>query len=160
MENRKILLVLIILLIEYASFSQSTTALNFNGGVQYLGYFNNAGPLWFRNNSPTLNENRMLIMNGAFGNNDGQIAIGNNLPNNFAPSARFHLHQTGGLVFTRYTTDNIRATNQDGFMTGINNNGQSFLVNFEDDQPMSFMTENLPNPSPFERMRINANNLY
>jgi hypothetical protein len=150
------MLILGLLLHNVHGYTQSSTPANINTGVTYLGYFNNLGPLWFRNNSPTLNENRMLIMNRALGNNDGQIAIGNNLPNNFAPTARLHLHQTGGFVFSRYTTDNIGSTNTDGFMTGINNNGQSFLVNFEDDQPMSFMTENLPNPSPFERMRINA----
>ncbi|PCJ22604.1 MAG: hypothetical protein COA97_13275 [Flavobacteriales bacterium] len=53
----------------------------------------NNKPLLFHTNGI----GRMVINNGATGINDGKIAMGNNLPAGFTPSARLHLHQDAGL---------------------------------------------------------------
>ena len=100
---------------------------------------------------------RMLINNLGNGNNDGQIAMGNNLPVGFTPTARLHLHQDGGNNFMRYSTNTTGSGALNGFATGINNNGFAFITNFTPNQPTAFFTNNVPNGPAFERMRISAN---
>ncbi len=58
----------------------------------------------------------MLIVDGNTASAAGRIAIGNNLPNNFAPQARLHLHQTDSVNTIRFTTDNMLGGN--GFEIG------------------------------------------
>ncbi|WKZ76032.1 MAG: tail fiber domain-containing protein [Vicingaceae bacterium] len=60
--------------------------------------------------------NRMLIVDGSIAPTAGRIAMGNNLPNNFAPQARLHLHQTDLVNTIRFTTDNMLGGN--GFEIG------------------------------------------
>ncbi|MCB9188850.1 MAG: hypothetical protein H6599_06165 [Flavobacteriales bacterium] len=62
---------------------------------------------------------RVLIDNGGVGVNTGRVVFGNDLPNNFTPQARLHLHQTGGVVATRFTNDNTGFTANDGLAIGI-----------------------------------------
>jgi hypothetical protein len=68
--------------------------------------------------------NRFLIDGGAgagnAGLNGGKIGIGNNLPANFVPQARVHIHQTGGNIFLNNDTY-IRFTNN--FTTPAANRG-------------------------------------
>ena len=47
---------------------------------------------------------RSILRGGGTGNNAGRMALGNNLPNNFTPRARLHLHQNGGFTNLRFTT--------------------------------------------------------
>lgn len=53
--------------------------------------------------------NRMFINNGGAGNinNNGSMALGDNLPNGFIPTARLHIHVTPSNVLntTRYTSN-------------------------------------------------------
>lgn len=100
----------------------------------------------------------MIITSGGFGNTAGQIAMGNNLPDGFIPSARLHLFQDAGNVFTRYSTLATGIGANQGFITGILGNGQGIVANYTNDQPISFFTENLPPIVTLERMRINADN--
>lgn len=84
---------------------------------QFLG-FNGTGPggpktLEIRNNYNlpitmfTNGVQRMKITDGGSGQNLGRIAMGNNLPNNFTPLSRLHLHQDAGINSIRFTTDNM-----------------------------------------------------
>lgn len=128
-------------------------------GNNYLGT-NAATPVTLR--LGTNGTNRMIIFDGGVGNNDGRIVIGNNLPAiGFAPSARLHLHQTGGFNNAiRFTTQPTLPTASDGLLIGNDFSGFAFMYNFEDDQPLTFGTENASTPfNPVERMRINADNL-
>ena len=88
------------------------------------------------------------MFNGLNGNNDGRIAIGNDLPIGFTPTGRLHLHQTGGNNFLRFTNNFTGTGGGDGLFLGINNIGNGFLGNFEPDQDILFLTE------AQERMRI------
>jgi|GEM_PF-3890648 len=124
-----IISVLSFVLFSYQTFSQSTITgigiAGHNGGPigNYVGW-QNANPLWFRTNDATNSRNRMIITDGAFGPNTGQIAMGNNLPNNFAPTARLHLHQdVASNNFISFTHIGVGATATDGFRIGITNVG-------------------------------------
>jgi len=46
--------------------------------------------------------------------NNGQIGIGDNLPGNFDPQARFHMHQTTGQNTIRFTNNTTGTTNTNG----------------------------------------------
>src|SRR5574343_82677 len=74
---------------------------------------------------------RMIIDGGNQTQPGGRIAIGNNLPNNFAPQSRVHIHQTGGgglnNTFIRFTTNVTNNTASDGFAIG--NSTQGFTGN-------------------------------
>lgn len=82
-----------------------------------------------RINFSTNGFNRMFIDNGAVGITAGRIAMGNNLPANFAPQARLHLHHTGGgntnLLFTNIVTG---STLNSGFEIGMTVTGEVYLV--------------------------------
>ncbi|MCB9188852.1 MAG: hypothetical protein H6599_06175 [Flavobacteriales bacterium] len=80
----------------------------------YLGSLQNT-PIVFGTNGTQ----RVLIDNGGVGVNTGRVVFGNDLPNNFTPQARLHLHQTGGVVATRFTNDNTGFTANDGLAIGI-----------------------------------------
>ncbi|HYG50061.1 MAG TPA: tail fiber domain-containing protein, partial [Flavobacteriales bacterium] len=115
----------------------------------------NNSQIWHQTNG----FNRLMMMNGLTGNNDGRIAIGNNLPAGFTPFARLHMHQTGGNVFTRYTTVTTGfATANEGFVTGITDPGFAFLTNFEPTQPIAFFTNDGIPTGTFGRMQIHAFN--
>ena len=80
-------------------------------------------PMRFRTNFGTATPgfgNRMIIVDGAFGPVGGRIAMGNNLPDGFAPVDRLHLHQTGAAVFLRITNALSGPFANDGFNIGIN----------------------------------------
>lgn len=72
------------------------------------------------------------------------------LPIGFTPSAQLHSHQNtaNALNFFRFTNLSTGTAGTDGFMIGISGAGQSGLFNFEDNQPITFLTENAPNPTP------------
>jgi len=63
--------------------------------------------------------NRMLIYNGGNAFSDGSIAIGNNLPNTFTPTARFHIHQDGRPEYIRFTNNSTGTTATSGFAIGF-----------------------------------------
>lgn len=135
--------------------SQASFTGHFGGSpaTDWLGWNNNAIPLLFRTNDGTGNRNRMIIMNGAFGPNDGQIAVGDNLPNTFTPTARLHLHQVGnGDVFTRYSNTNTGSGIAQGATIGILNGGQFQLHNFTAGSPIDFFTQQGLNHT--RRMRV------
>ncbi len=88
---------------------------------------------------------RALIQGGAGGNNAGQMALGNNLPANFNPTSRLHLHQDGQnrIQFTN-SLSNANPTvpsGLDGFQVGINNAGVA-LIRQRENLPMRLFTTN------------------
>lgn len=119
-------------------------------------------PMRFRTNfgaAPLGAGNRMIITDGGFGNNGGQIAIGNNLPNVFVPADRFHIHQTGGPTNVRITANFTGNTATDGVSLGLRGIPPAAIVDaFEihqwEDAPIDFFT-NDPNVTVHDRkMRI------
>ena len=78
--------------------------------------------------------NRMIIDNGpGIGNaglTGGRITIGNNLPNNFAPQSRLHIHQTGGAginsTYIRFTNNFTGSGPNNGFAIGNTNSVCAF----------------------------------
>ncbi len=77
-------------------------------------------PLLFQ----TFGVNRMVLQGGGTGNNDGRMALGNNLVGAFTPANRLHLHQTGGdfgIQFTNNTTGNSASN---GFVMDLLDNGR------------------------------------
>ncbi|MCB9188854.1 MAG: tail fiber domain-containing protein [Flavobacteriales bacterium] len=94
-------------------------------------------PLRFETNGTQ----RVLIDNGGVGVNTGRVVFGNDLPNNFTPQARLHLHQTGGVVATRFTNDNTGFTANDGLAIGISPIGDAFFINNEPDQNFSWYNQ-------------------
>jgi hypothetical protein len=166
---------------------QATQANNVRTPAAFVGWNGlgpNAGPLEIRNdfNQPILfatnNFNRMIIDNGAgFGNaglNGGRISIGNNLPNNFAPQSRVHIHQTGGGPFStnntyvRFTNALTGATATDGFAIGNSSGlftpqGDVQLQQFEQ-APIILQAPNSntnsPNLLPYEWFRLQNNVIY
>src|SRR5574343_907017 len=129
MKNVKIIGLIVIILLQTIKLdSQSSTLSHIGAGpADYLGWQNNAIPLWFQ----TSGFNRLIIDNGNQTQTGGRIAIGNNLPNNFAPQSRVHIHQTGGgglnNTFIRFTTNVTNNTASDGFAIG--NSTQGFTGN-------------------------------
>ena len=65
---------------------------------------------------------RMIIDNGGTGTAAGRIAIGNNLPSGFLPTARFHIHQPGRAEYIRFTNNSTNILNTDGFAMGFQTN--------------------------------------
>jgi len=102
------------------SYSQSDVA-GPTGHLRVPGYFvgwspglgSVAGPLDIRNDFTqpidfwTNSFRRMRITDGGSGQNLGRIAMGNNLPTNFTPLSRLHLHQDAGINSIRFTTNNM-----------------------------------------------------
>ena len=70
-------------------------------------------------NDATNSRNRFLIRGGNFGATAGRAAFGNNLPNNFVPQNRLHLHQTSGTVRLQFTKNSTGTGATDGFQLGI-----------------------------------------
>lgn len=126
-------------------FAQWNTNGNFALPTDYLGTNNNQ-PL----NIYTNGIGRLKINNGGGGNNAGRIAMGNNLPANFNPSSRLHLHQNGGQNRIGFTNNGTGTAGNDGFQVGINNAGEA-LINQRENQPMRFYTANT------QRIHINPN---
>jgi hypothetical protein len=62
---------------------------------------------------------RMMMNNGAGGNVDGRIGMGNSLPGTFNPVDRLHLHQTGGTTAIRFSNGATGLTVNDGLQIGI-----------------------------------------
>jgi len=140
-QIKLLLSALLIVLISKQGFSQSDIAglgghvgipgyyVGWNGGtaiplnIQHLNNLN----INFRTNfaaAPPGAGNRMIIMNGGFGNFGGFIAMGNNLPNGFIPQSRLHLHQSTLFPilsgpYMRFTNVLTGATAADGFLIGI-----------------------------------------
>jgi hypothetical protein len=81
--------------------------------------------------------------------------MGNNLPNNFAPLSRLHLHQDAGVNTIRFTTGNMGGVN--GFQVGYDASGNApnrryaQLLNHEN-TAMKFFT------NAAQRMHINPDN--
>jgi hypothetical protein len=166
---------------------QATQANNVRTPAAFVGWNGlgpNAGPLEIRNdfNQPILfatnNFNRMIIDNGAgvgnAGLNGGRISIGNNLPNNFVPQSRVHIHQTGGgplstnNTYVRFTNGLTGATATDGFAIGNSSGlftpqGDVQLQQFEQ-APIILQAPNSntnsPNLLPYEWFRLQNNVIY
>ena len=105
-----------------------------------------------RINFSTNGFNRMFIDNGAAGIAAGRIAMGNNLPANFAPQARLHLHHTGGgntnLLFTNVVTG---ATLNDGLEIGMTVTGEAYFTNKENGRNFTWYNRG---PGLIARMRL------
>ena len=157
------------MLFPYVVGAQVTTPNNFGGVLDYVGW--NAAqvfplniqhfgpqPIRFRTNfgaAPLGAGNRMIITDGGFGNNGGQIAIGNNLPNAFIPADRFHVHQTGGPTYMRISANFTGNSATDGTSFGLRGVPPAALVAaFEVHQwetaPIDFYT-NDPNTAIHDR---------
>jgi len=74
---------------------------------------------------------RIIVADGGVGNNDGRVALGNNLPLTFVPTARLHLHQTAGVNSMRYTTNATGTTATDGLEIGINATQNAVITQHE-----------------------------
>jgi len=99
---KKIKLTIILTILSTIIFAQAWQ-INGNPGIapaNFLGSLNNA-QLNFRTNANF----RFVLDNGGVANNAGSAAFGNNLPLNFTPSARLHLHQTCGVVTMRFSNN-------------------------------------------------------
>ncbi|MCB9360670.1 MAG: tail fiber domain-containing protein [Flavobacteriales bacterium] len=166
---KKSILILGCSLISIYGFSQADIANPVFGhqrtNIRYLGWTPGPGsvpgPLDIRNdfnepiNISTNGIQRVLVDNGAGGFAAGRVAMGNNLPNNFAAQDRLHLHQNVRGPLIRFTNNATGSTNTDGFRVGIRgvgvNSGIATLQNFEN-TPMEFYNNNI------QRMHINADN--
>ncbi|MCC7331634.1 MAG: tail fiber domain-containing protein, partial [Flavobacteriales bacterium] len=87
--------------------------------------------------------NRMLIVDGNTASASGRIAMGNNLPINFTPLSRLHLHQTNFVNTIRFTTDNM--INGIGFEVGYDatsnvQNQQYAEIHNRENTPIKFFT--------------------
>lgn len=98
---------------------------------------------------------RMIIDNGGGLQAGGRIAIGNNLPAGFNPSARLHIHQitaatTSNTPFVKFTTNVTGSLVTDGFSIG--NSSQALLPNVGEVHLMQYETEPMilsaPNANP------------
>ncbi len=99
----------------------------------------------------------MIIDNGGFGNAGGRIAMGNDLPHNFAPQSRLHLHQTTGNVFLRFTNNLTGAGALDGFVVGALNgtvNGDAALIQYEPNPVRFFIPDINVIGVSLERMQL------
>ncbi|MBW6481680.1 MAG: tail fiber domain-containing protein [Vicingaceae bacterium] len=104
--------------------------------------------------------NRMTVFGNGILNTDGRIAMGNDLPLGFTPTARLHLHHTEptlGLVntTTKYTDLSTGFGNNDGFEVGYSSSSTIAFSNFaqlrnRENTPMKFFTTNR------ERIHVNA----
>ncbi len=121
--------------------------------THYLGWQNNAIPLYFRTGFHGGTRNRMLIRQGGFGVAGGRVAMGNNLPNNFIPRSRLHLHQTAGVTDIRFSNNVTGSFTNDGLQIGINRGGNAWLRLWEN-RDMLFYTNNIL------RMKIFRGNNY
>ena len=124
----------VIMLSAFFANAQVSTANNFGVAANYVGWdaaqafplniqhLNNFN-MNFRTNfaaAPVGAGNRMIILNGGFGPGGGQIAMGNNLPNAFAPQGRLHLHHNvASNVSMRFTHAGTGLTATDGFQIGV-----------------------------------------
>jgi len=148
----KLLFLNALLLISIISFSQTSVPSNVRTSpIQFLGW--NAGipgplnirndfnqPIWFGTN----NFRRMVIDNGNLGPAGGQIAMGNNLPGGFAPSARLHLHQTfNSRVVTKFTNATTGNLATDGFDVGYRTNLFAEINNWENTSMRLFTNNSL-----------------
>lgn len=95
-----------------------------------------AQPMLFQTNGLT---NRMLIDFGGNGGLNGRIAMGNNLPANFVPLDRLHLHHTDNSnVFTRFTNlQSIAGGSSIGIVATTGFDNELRIVQFET-QPIRF----------------------
>jgi hypothetical protein len=128
---------------------------NPNTGIDAVNTTNNILGTVAGNNVPILFHTngigRMLITNGNTGVGAGRVAMGNNLPTNFTPRDRLHLHQDNRGPFIRFTNNNTGNTNANGFRVGINTNGHALLQNRQNTS-MRFFTNNI------QRLHVNETN--
>jgi hypothetical protein len=104
------------------------------------------------------NINRIVIKDGGVGSASGNIAIGNNLPANFNPNARLHLHHDdNSQVNLRFTHAGTGPTASDGSRLVLNPQADFFMINHEADRDLYFLTSGGGNPQT--RLRILGNGL-
>ncbi|MBW6481444.1 MAG: tail fiber domain-containing protein [Vicingaceae bacterium] len=141
--------------------SQSAWYRGGNNPIGFAGTNNIFGTMW---NSPiytyTNGINRMTVFGNGPLNTDGRIAMGNDLPLGFTPTARLHLHQTEptlGLVntTTKYTDLSTGFNANDGFEVGYSSSSTIPFSTFaqlrnRENTPMKFFTTNR------ERIHVNA----
>ncbi|HEY1040924.1 MAG TPA: tail fiber domain-containing protein [Bacteroidia bacterium] len=118
------------------------------GNQPVMGTIGN-NPLQFITN----NTQRMIIFNGGTTVTDGRIAIGNSLPANFVPNARFHMHQTGGFNNMRFTTNATGSTGTDGFELGMSDDGNVAFISNELNANFSWYNRGI-GPGLLGRMRL------
>jgi hypothetical protein len=135
--------------------------------LSYLGWQNDAIPLYFRTNfaaAPIANQaNRMIVMNGAFGQTDGRIAMGNSLPNTFSPLSRLHLHESAstGTNGLRFTSNSTGITPTDGYQIEINNlNRVVNHIQYEDRPIRYFIRSPFGSIDEWFRIQYNTPNFY
>ena len=87
--------------------------------------------------------NRMIITDGGFGPLTGRIAMGNNLPDGFAPVDRLHLNQNTGTTAIRFTNGGFGFTANNGLQIGNDIAGAAFINQYEV-QTFKFSNRNLP----------------
>jgi hypothetical protein len=104
------------------------------------------------------NINRIVIKDGGVGSASGNVAIGNNLPANFNPDARLHLHHDdNSQVNLRFTHAGTGPTASDGSRLVLNPQADFFMINHEADRDLYFLTSGGGNPQT--RLRILGNGL-
>ncbi len=151
-------LMILLCVISYAQVSNPTNGPGF--AAQYVGWNAAQGfplnishfgpqPMRFRTNyalaAPTLG-NRMIITDGNFQSGGGRIAIGNDLPDGFAPLSRLHLHNeqngapTPGFNFIRFTNNLTGVLGTSGSGLGISPQNEFQFRQWEVDLGMSFWT--------------------
>ncbi len=85
---------------------------------------------------------RMMMNNGAGGNADGYIGMGNNLPANFAPVDRLHLYQSGGTTAMRFTNFATGLTATDGLQVGVLALGAAVIRDYDASRNILIGTNN------------------
>ena len=93
-------------------------------------------------------------MDGGNGNNNGYIGVGNDLPGNFIPQARMHLHQTGGAVGIRFSNNSTGLNASDGAAITMEPLGGMSFTTYELNQNFSWYTQGNGGTGLFARMRL------
>ncbi len=128
-KKYKILSAILLLLLGTTSFAQVTQLNNFSPfvGAPFLGWDGTGvpRPLEIRNNFNrpiTMHTNsiqRAIFRQGNTTSAAGRVAFGNNLPANFIPRSRLHLHHDDiSNVSVRFTNLSTGTSPIDGFIVG------------------------------------------